>query len=688
MATLTVPIGAAEYSRLEGRAVDDARKTQAAIVEECSAAGEPPPPYELMELIGKGSFGRVYKAAGHKTRQLVAVKIISIEEGDSFQPGRADTFSDILKEVGTLKRLNESGAKNINSIIETLLVGQSIWMVTKYCAGGSVATLMRPTGGLAERWIIPILREVAEAIHWIHKQGIIHRDIKCANVLVNETGDVELCDFGVAGIIETKFDKRSTVTGTLQWMAPELFESSTSYGTEVDIWAFGSMAYEAATGLPPNATTAIDITKFGPYLKHNCPRLEGDQYSQQLVDIVSYCLVQDPARRPIIEQVQKHIYILNTNKKYPTSSLAQLVHAYKLWQLQGGTRQSLFSAGGAQGPLIESSNLPSSDEWDFGTMSQADIELYGANAQTVYDAYGPGVGMPQNQPRQVSARRERNMKPLVVPLEQVFDAGFEKDYEENVRAFYNTNPPPPTTDLPLREETETSTARESLIDLDASLDGNDLSLFVDMETIKAGPRSMPDDMPDRRHTQEWKFPMMGPASVATRSEDERSLFVNAFSVSDDRHIGSVGPSIQVNRASAMTLIDLDASLDLPGRPTTAGSDIISTVSDVGSTPFALEDHLTETDWATSSAEREPSVYVPDGIGFVLQPPEHVAQISATARVPRPAPSLPLPPSTAVMLDIASAIERKDELYRMITSLKVHLEFVNDTLSHLPIRQDT
>jgi serine/threonine protein kinase len=117
-----------------------------------------------LELIGKGSFGRVYKATSARTRQAVAVKVISIDEGGSLHPGASDTFSDILKEVNTLKLLSDRGAKNINTVIDTLLVGPTIWIITEYCAGGSVSTLMRPTGGLTEKWIIPILREVAEAI--------------------------------------------------------------------------------------------------------------------------------------------------------------------------------------------------------------------------------------------------------------------------------------------------------------------------------------------------------------------------------------------------------------------------------------------------------------------------------------------------------------------------------------------
>lgn len=73
-----------------------------------------------------------------------------------------------------------------------------------------------------------------------------------ANVLVTEQGEVQLCDFGVAGIVVTQLDKRSTFIGTLHWMAPEMFDSMLYYGKEVDIWAYGCMAYEIATGLPPN----------------------------------------------------------------------------------------------------------------------------------------------------------------------------------------------------------------------------------------------------------------------------------------------------------------------------------------------------------------------------------------------------------------------------------------------------
>ena len=134
------------------------------------------PPYVLLELIGKGSFERVYKANAVKTGEIVAIKIINIDQGDRLALGMTDTFNDIPTEVSTPKLLSANGTENIITILDALLVDYSRWMITEYCAGGSVATLRRPTGGLPEKRIIPILHDVAEAIYWVHKQGIFHRD--------------------------------------------------------------------------------------------------------------------------------------------------------------------------------------------------------------------------------------------------------------------------------------------------------------------------------------------------------------------------------------------------------------------------------------------------------------------------------------------------------------------------------
>ncbi|ESA43904.1 polarity-defective 6, variant 2 [Neurospora crassa OR74A] len=711
MATLSV-YGSDFLTTTKKKAIEDAKKMQTVVAEECNKSGKEAPPYQLEELIGKGSFGRVYKATDNKSNAVVAVKIIDIEESDRENPRLADTYSEFMKETSALKLLSNSGAKNINLILDVLPVGQSMWLITEYCAGGSVATLMKPTapGGLQEKWIIPILREVAEAIFWVHKEGIIHRDIKCANVLVTETGAVQLCDFGVAGIVETKFDKRSTFIGTPHWMAPELFEPTPSYSTPVDIWAFGSMVYEIASGLPPNVMSGFNIPQLGNYIKSHAPRLEGDQYSDNLKDLVAFCLVEDPAKRPTIEQVQRHPYIFNTSSEYPTASLSNLVRGYKVWEAQGGIRKSLFAPVGAQGPSDYASTALSNDEWNFSTTVDFDRMAMDSDAQAVYDVYGHNVDFDfdEEQTRRPKPKGRRRPPPpkllaLKAPLEKLFDPNTISGYNENSRAYYGLGPtstseaasapePPKDSDLNLRQYEPSSQAalRESLIDLDASFDGNDLSQFVDMETIKAGPRgsidyaafnpnpdfskpplSDPADMPMNinRRTQDWKFPSM--AAPPASAHPEMSRFPWNEERSNDSHndnfvrpplihhptdplgfqstgYDSMPPKPPVdNRVSVGSLIDLDESLPMPTndftnreytRPSTANSDAASVSgSEIGgANPFDLERHASlyqPLPVVRSSSVREPSIYVSDDSDYarVAQAPSEEHFIGTNGR---------------------------------------------------------
>lgn len=664
-----------DHSATKQRALEDAKKMQKAIIETCNKSGKDIPQYHLSELIGKGSFGRVYKAKSLATGKLVAIKIIDIEEGDTANPKLADTYSDLLKEIKALQLLSDSGAKNVNHVIEALPIGQSMWVVTEYCAGGSVATLMRPTapGGLQEKWIIPILREVAEAMHWVHGEGIIHRDLKCANVLITEVGHVQLCDFGVAGVIETKFDKRTTFIGTPHWMAPELFSDDTSYGTEVDIWAFGAMVYEIASGVPPNVVFGMDLSKISAHLKQHSPRLEGDQYSAGLKDLISCCLQNDPKKRPSIEQIQQHKYITKTENEYPTSSLSHLVRAFKLWEAQGGDRRSLFSVGGAQGLSEVSSSAPANDDWNFSTTAAFDQQvLNNGAAQDVYDVYGADVDFSQQSfddatlpAKPKSRRRPPPQLPSVkAPLEKIFDPNTISSYDDNSRLYYGKMfqpppPPPAPSDLPLRNGAA-SDVRESLIDLDASLHGSDLAQFADMSTIRAVDPADYDfgdgtyqesnsDLPggpSNRRTQDWKFPSMATLPASTNPEAFRFPFTTTDASGSSP--GSSGADLARppllhrptepalpsagfhemapsesssfdNRASMGSLIDLDMSFadsatDLT-RPSTAHSDVPSmNGSEVGgANPFELEKHASL--YAMPSTMREPSLYVSDDSEF-------------------------------------------------------------------------
>lgn len=500
--------------------MDDAQEMQKATDLACREAGRSAPPYQLSELIGKGSYGRVYKATDRQTGDVVAIKMVDIEEGDGANPG-ADTYGDIQKEIKTLKLLRDVGAANVNLVVDAFMVEQSMWIVTDYCAGGSVATLMKPFTAasikglkgprLDEKWIIPILREVAEAVRWIHAHGVIHRDIKCANIFVTQEGGVQLGDFGVAAMVQTKFDKRRTVIGTMHWMAPELFDSVVSYGPAVDIWAFGAVAYEMASGLPPNAMEAhrakVDPTQFGEFgefLNGHIPRLEGHEYSDGLRDLVAFCLEKCPDRRPTIERVADHAYIRDTSLTHPADSLSQLVRNYRMWEQQGGVRQSLLNSNiGAQVAAIRTSAETDYDEWNFSTTLEFDQQVESSSLPA--PDLQQGMAPPPLQPKARRRPPPHVLARLKAPLEKVFDPNTRTDYTENSRTYYApggndfgddgmqfSSAP----DLPLRDDSSTAAIRESLIDLDASL-GGDLdtptSSMDDMTTLRPsrGPIALP-----------------------------------------------------------------------------------------------------------------------------------------------------------------------------------------------------
>lgn len=342
----------------------DAIATQSVIKARAAVAHTQIPPYNLDEFIGEGSFGKLYRASRIKTEKVIAVKIVNLAKHAGSSSAKTSTAEELRKEIHELRRIRKVTTKedeygyeieeeeedsNINAILDTYLVDESIWIVSDFCSGGSVATLMKPTStGLPERWIVPIIRETAEALSWVHEQGVVHRDIKAANVLIQENGNVKLCDFGIADIMEKKLDKEAITAGTRQWMAPEMFRPNTTHGPEIDIWAFGCLVYEVATGRPPRAVNETTVSDFASSLrdsvvKSSCPRLVGQQYSYDLKDLVEVCLVEDPKERPSIQQVKSHGYLHGTEAFYPASDLEQLVEEYQLWEKRGSARLSQYS---------------------------------------------------------------------------------------------------------------------------------------------------------------------------------------------------------------------------------------------------------------------------------------------------------------------------------------------------------
>ena len=272
--------------------------------------------YSKRKFLGKGGFARVYEFMVLDTRRLIASKIISKD-----QLTKVRRRQKLMSEIKIHKSLSHTNIVKFEHFFED---DENVYILLELCTNQSMSELLRRRKRLTELEVQCYMVQIISSLSYIHGKNVIHRDLKIGNLFISEKMEVKLGDFGLATKLDFEGQKRKTICGTPNYIAPEVLDSKLGHSFEVDIWALGVIMYTLLVGRPPFETN--DVKKTYNLIKMNAYSFPDQvSVSPEAKSLITQILKSDPTRRPTLNEILQHEFFHLSNsipKLLPVSTLA------------------------------------------------------------------------------------------------------------------------------------------------------------------------------------------------------------------------------------------------------------------------------------------------------------------------------------------------------------------------------
>lgn len=272
--------------------------------------------YHKGKFLGKGGFARCYEFTSLDTQQVYACKVVLKESLK-----RSKAKQKMMSEIKIHRSVQHPNIVNFEHFFED---SQNVYILLEMCSNQSLNEMVRRRKRITELEAQCFLVQLIAPLKYLREKAIIHRDLKLGNLFLTEKMELKIGDFGLAAKVEYEGERKRTICGTPNYIAPEVLDSREGHSYEVDVWALGVMLYAMLLGRPPFETTDVKTT-YRRIRTNFYSFPDSVPLSSQAKSLISRILVTDPSKRPTLDEILAHDFLNQGNsipRLLPSSALA------------------------------------------------------------------------------------------------------------------------------------------------------------------------------------------------------------------------------------------------------------------------------------------------------------------------------------------------------------------------------